>query len=489
MSERSTAVRGGGSLKAMAQYTKFPTSPPPTAPARAATSHLLLRGYIILLFAAALGSPAVYLLAGTTGSIITILAFTAVSLAIWIPEIVRARPAKFEWRRLPWSALVYVALAGASVLWSQWLDATVMTWMLLAFLTAGALFVAHSLTWREVLRTIASALKWLLGLSLAIELWVALILRHPLLPNFVEANGGTIEANRVWVQGNLFVFFDNARIQGIVGDANALAGLCLLALIVFGVLFAARVRWRATLVLWILLALFLLIRTESITMLVAGVAVAITFTIALLIRRAEGPRSRTGLYLIMIASAVVAIVLAFLGRERLLGLLDRGGTQRTLLWQSVLERSAEHPVLGLGFSSPWVPTEPAIGELLQAHEITAFHAHNMWLDVRFQLGWIGLVLLAAVYATLLWRAWFFAVDRPRWDLRADRPYSPLTLAPLLITVMLLVQSLTDSAPMMLGGWMLAVLLNFKLRAVPLLGIGLSEAERTIERGAAVRLVP
>ena len=51
----------------------------------------------------------------------------------------------------------------------------------------------------------------------------------------------------------------------------------------------------------------------------------------------------------------------------------------------------------------------------------------MWVDIRMQLGIVGVVVLGLLYLAFVWRSWFFAVDRPRWDLRDDRPYSSLTL--------------------------------------------------------------
>jgi hypothetical protein len=48
----------------------------------------------------------------------------------------------------------------------------------------------------------------------------------------------------------------------------------------------------------------------------------------------------------------------------------------------------------------------------------------VWLDVLLQLGIVGMALLALTFFAYVWRSWFFAVDRPRWDLVADRPYSP-----------------------------------------------------------------
>ena len=103
-----------------------------------------------------------------------------------------------------------------------------------------------------------------------------------------------------------------------------------------------------------------------------------------------------------------------------------------------------------------------------------------------RLGVIGLVLMALTYGALVWRAWFFAVDRPRWDLDARRPYSALALLPTLTVAMLLVQGLAESGPIMLWGWMLVVLFSFKIKSVPLIGRGLSERDRTVEWGARER---
>lgn len=465
----------------MVQHSTVPASAPPAAPARETTGRLLLRAWVIVVLICVFGHAGLFNLVGMTGSVIAIAVVTLTTLAIWIPAISRAQPWPLEWRRLPWAIFGYVALGVLSLIWSRWPLGTVVTGALLVSLTLHAIFIAHMLSWREILRAIASALKWLLGLSLAVELWVALVLRHPILPNFFDAPAGEINAHWYWVRGNLL---DGGRIQGIVGNANILAALCLIAIIVFGVLFAAGVRWRTTLALWGLVAAFLMIRASSATMFAAAALVGVTVVVALLMRRAAAPRGRSIIYVVALGTAAVCAALAVVFRTPLLEFIGRTTdmTGRLGIWQQVLERAAQRPVLGNGFSSPWVPSEPEIHGWIVDHGITVFHAHNMWVDVFFQLGIVGVAFMAFIIVTLLWRTWFFAVDRPRWDLRADRPYSPLTLAPSLIAVVLVVQGLTESAPIMLWGWLLAVLLSFKIKSVPLLGIGLSERSRVIERG-------
>lgn len=207
-------------------------------------------------------------------------------------------------------------------------------------------------------------------------------------------------------------------------------------------------------------------------------------------RRARTPGTRTRIYVVAIGGTAIAGLGAWLLREPLLGLLGRSAdlTGRSdKIWTKVLQRAGEHPVFGNGFSSPWIPEDPAFDEWITDHGITVFHAHNMWLDVLLQLGVVGVILMAVAYGTLLWRSWFFAVDRPRWDLDGERPFSPLTLLPNLFTVVLLVQGFSESTPIMLWGWLLLVLLSFKLKSVPLVGIG--ERDLLFERGARQRRVP
>ncbi|MEJ1921569.1 O-antigen ligase family protein [Microbacterium sp. KHB019] len=473
----------------MAQYTKHPVAAPPTAPERESTGHLLLRGYTTLMLFVVFAHTAVYNLLGEVGAAVVLGLSVLGSCAIGIPMLAKNRPHPFAWRRLPWAALGYVALALLSLAWSQWRAATIVTWVLLAAVTVTALLIAHVLTWHEIVQSLASAFKWIVGLSLALELLVAVVLRHPLLPNFLTLPEGDVDAQWYWVRENLF---DGGRIQGIVGNANVLAILCLFAIITFGVRIAQRARWRVTHALWIVVAAYLMLRASSATAYVCAAAVAVVLVVAILIRRTHAPGARARIYATCGTLVTIAVAAVVVFREPLFTALGRGAdlTGRTdLIWAKVVERAGHHPIFGNGFSSPWVPTEPAFDRWIVDHGITVFHAHNMWLDVLMQLGVVGVILMAAAYLSLLWRAWFFAADRPRWDLRADRPFSPLTLLPILFTVILLVQGLVESTPIMLWGWMLLVLFSFKVKAVPLIGVGLDEKSRVTERGREARRIP
>ena len=119
------------------------------------------------------------------------------------------------------------------------------TWLALAITTLQGLFMAAVLTWREIVRAVASALKWVLGLSIVFELWVSVFIRAPLLPNFVTPPEGELDPQWYWSRNNLF---EGGRIQGIAGNANLLAITALLAIIVFSIRIASRAPRRSWLI-------------------------------------------------------------------------------------------------------------------------------------------------------------------------------------------------------------------------------------------------
>jgi O-antigen ligase len=459
----------------MAVYTKHPASAPPVAPVREKTGHLMLRGWcIFVLFMSLSGTAWVNAFGELPTAIITI-AGGVLSVGLWAA----VRP-PVQWRRLPWYALAYVAWAILSLIWSQWREATALTLLLLVITTVQGLFIGSVLTWREIVRAAASALKWVMALSLVFELWVSVFVRVPLLPGFVPRTE-PVDPILYWSRNNLF---DGGRIQGIMGNANLLGPVALLAVIVFAIRFAARAPRRVLLGVWIGLSAYLFYRASSATAYVAAVAVLIVLVTVLLMRRAKRPGERTRYYLAYAAVGLGGAAGFWLLREPLFAALGRSSdlTGREAIWEAVLQRAVQHPVIGWGFSTPWITSDPAFDGWITDHGETVMQAHNMWVDVFFQLGLVGVFLMGMVYLAFIWRSWFFAVDRPRWDLRADRPYSPLTLLPTLLGAILIVQGLAESNPLLVWGWLFVVMLGYKIKQSPHIGEGAAEMRIAIERG-------
>ena len=466
----------------MAVHTQHPASAPPAAPLREKTGHLMLRGWCVFVLFLAFSGTAWTIALGVPIPAIVTIASGVLSVVLWFG----VRP-PVQWRRLPWFTVAYVGWAVASILWSAWREATALTLLMLVLTTLQALFIGSVLTWREIVRSIGAALKWVLALSLLFELAVSIFVQGPILPGFVLP---TEEVDPIvyWSRNNLF---DGGRIQGILGNANLLGALALLSIVVFCIRFAARRAGRVLLGFWIVLAAFLLYRAASATAYAAAAAVAVVLVTVLLMRRARRPGERTRYYIGYAVVGIAGVLTVWLGRNAIFAALGRDSdlTGRERIWEAVLARAGEHPVIGWGFSTPWITADPAFDGWIIDHDQTVMQAHNMWVDVFLQLGAIGVFLMAVVYLAFIWRSWFFAVDRPRWDLRADRPYSPLTLLPTLVAAILLVQGLAESSPLLLWGWLLVVLLAFKIKQSPHIGEGAAEQRIAIERGEPTSQVP
>jgi len=462
----------------MAVHTKHPAGSTPAPPVRERTGHLLLRAWCVFVLFQALAGASWVNAIGNAATTVVVIASAVVSVVLWVV----LRPA-LNVRRLPWFVLAYVAWAALSALWSAWLLTTGITWLLLAITTTQALFVAAVLTWKETVAAIAAALKWVLALSILFELGVSLFVGGPVLPGFV------IPAEKMdpivyWSRDNLF---EGGRIQGIFGNANLLAVVALLALIVFAIRYAARAPRRPLLIAWGVLAAFLFVRAGSATAYLSAAAVAVVLVTVLLMRTVRRAGGRTVYYVVYAAVAAAAAAVLWFGRDAIFTTLGRSSdlTGREGIWAEVLQRAQQHPVVGWGFATPWLPWDPMFDGWIVDHGQTVMQAHNMWIDVFLQLGVVGLVLVIGIYVAFVWRSWFFAIDRPRWDLRSDRPYSPLTLLPTLVATVLLVQGLAESGPLLLWGWMFVVMLGVKMTQSPLVGVGPAEQSVAIERGDSV----
>jgi exopolysaccharide production protein ExoQ len=459
----------------MAVHTKHPVVAPPAAPVREKTSHLLLRGWCIFVLSLALSGTAPLVAFGEV--VASVIGITVALVSLGILFAVRPR---IQWPRLPWYGLGYVVWALASLLWTHWIGVSVPTLTLLVITTFHAMFVGAVLTWRELVRAIASACKWILSLSILFELWVSLVWGGPIMPQFGRPSPG-VNPIEMWSRNNLF---DGNRIQGIFGNSNALAYVALLAIIVFAIRIASRAPRRPGLVVWIALASFLFFRAGSATATLAAVLVVVVLVTALLMRTTRRAGERTRYYVVYALVALGGLTIAWLARDVVFGLLGRSSdlTGREAIWSSVTARIAEHPVIGWGFATPWIPTDPAFDGWIVDHGVTVMQAHNMWLDATLQLGAIGLVLLIGAYLAFVWRSWFFAIDRPRWDLVADRPYSPVTLLPTLTGAILLVQGIAESTPLLSWGWLFLIMFAFKIKQAPLVGRGPSEQRLLGEQG-------
>ncbi|MDD7962167.1 O-antigen ligase family protein [Microbacterium thalli] len=433
----------------------FPPAPRRRIPVR------VVRAWCAFLIAASMAGTAWLMAVGVTGSALVVAATTLVSAGMWAVLHPR-RP----WRRLPWFALAYVAWAVASLLWTEWPAATLTTLALLLATTAQALFVASVLTGRQIIEAIATAVKWMLGLSVAFELWVSLVWRGPVLPHFVRP-GPDFDGDPImfWSRDKLFT---DDRIQGIFGNANSLAYIALLGIVVFGLQLNTRAARRGPLLGWTAVAAFCFWRGSSATAAMCALAIVIVIVVVLLMRRARTARTRRILYVVFTFSGAAIIATLWMLRDDLFELLGRSSdlSGRKEIWATVGARFAESPLIGWGYSVPWVPTDPFFDGWIIDRGVTVMQAHSTWYDVAMQLGVVGLLFFAVALGVFTWRAWFLALGRVPKPGDSPEPRSRLLLIPALVATILLVQSITESSPLLNWGWFLLVMLAFAIKQAP-----------------------
>jgi len=348
-----------------------------------------------------------------------------------------------------------LAVVVASIAWSAYPLASAGMVVLTLATVAGGLAVASLLPWPWIVVSLGRALRTLVVASLLFELVVALFVRQPFCPVYYSC-GPDVPDAFYWSRDLLF---EGGRIQGLQGNSNLLAVLALLALIVTGCQAAARTVSRPVAVVGVGTAVLALLLTRSATVGVVAVAVAVVLLVALLVRRApEGRRAR------VVGVALVAVVAlgaaALAARGPLLALAGRSQdlTGRLDIWSAVLDLGRERPVLGWGWVSYWVPGVEPFDGLADRNGVEYLQAHDAYLDVWFQLGWLGLVVFGLLLVGLVLRSWWWATDARVLDARHVAPWTALDLLPLLLTTALLVHGLAESRLIMEWGAALLVVL-------------------------------
>jgi O-antigen ligase len=380
-------------------------------------------------------------------------AILGVIIALVIIELIRMR---VDLRLLPYPLVGFLVLCTVSIAWSAYPAASALGVLFVVLATLFGLYLATALDLTTFVRCLGSALRWILALSLLFELFVATVIRHKVLPFWVDwSHLDKIPAAFYWSRNLLF---EGGRIQGIVGNSNLLAFAALLAVIVFSVQIAARATSRLWTSLWLVIALGTLALTRSSTILVAGVAVAIVAVYLWLVRRVPAER-RIPWYLAggAIAAAGIALVLIF--RTTLLGLLGKSPdlTNRLDIWDTVLGLANQRPAVGWGWVGYWPPWVEPFDGLIVIKGVPYYQAHNAWIDIFLQLGIVGLVVFGGLVISTVVRAWSRAVDLPRARGKA------IGLLPILVMVMLLVHSLAESRLLIEIGFTLLVVFAIRTR--------------------------
>jgi O-antigen ligase len=385
------------------------------------------RAYTLTSLAAAFASFMIERLTSTT-TVVTIFALLAL---IGAGVLIARREELSLLRFAPTSLLGFLTLAIVSVLWSGNKPHTVLGWLALLGIATIAITIGHVRDTLQTVRAIGDTLRWLLSISLGLEILSGILLDMPLTPFGIE--------------GNLAL---GGPIQGIFGTRNLLGFMAVVALITFVIEWRTQSVSRVVGVLSVALGGFLALLSASPTVVVLAAAVGVT-TVALTIVRHAPPARRALVQWLLGAAVVAGLVLAFARRHQIIQLLDAGSdfSTRADLWNAILDWVGEKPVTGYGWFGPWTGGEypfQYINFQLSNHHQSAL---NSYFDVLLQLGVLGLALFLVLGGVATVRSWLVASVR-RSVVYAWTPLLLVTLA---------VESMFESFTLVGAGWLLLVL--------------------------------
>ena len=346
------------------------------------------------------------------------------------------RRSEFRWvGLLPVSLLVFVGWACLSILWSpyRWATATGLAY-LLAFtaLGIGIALVRDSI---QIVRAFGDVFRAALVVSIGLEIFAGVLIDSPI--PFLD------------IQGDLDAL---GPIQGIMGSRNQLGLLALIAVITFGTELRTRSVSRGLGIGSLVLGVAGVLLSRSPVISAVFVVVAMAVVALYLLRRIPAER-RTIWQLALLAAAVVLAIVAWVLRAPIIALFSANSelSYRLTLWRGILSLIAQNPLEGWGWVGYWRPDIQPFPLFAVAGERDPTSAVNAFIDVWFQLGFVGLAIFVGLVLLTFTRSW----------LLAGRRRSTVFAWPALVLVALIVTSLAESSMLVEYGWLMFVVCTVK----------------------------
>jgi O-antigen ligase len=365
---------------------------------------------------------------GLTAILATLVLLALVSLA--------SQWANIGWRALmPISLLSFLTWAALSIFWSQYQWATLAGLAYFAAVTFLAVYAALVRDTIQIVRSFGDVFRFVLVVSIALEIFSGLLIDAPI--RFLAITG------RLDVLG---------PIEGLVGSRNQLGVVVVVALITFATEARTHSVPRSTAKWSIALASAMLLLTQSPVALGIAVMVAIATGILYALRRVpSGKRRYWQVTTLVLVSGVAAAVWA--ARSSVVTALNAGGELnfRLRIWQQVWDFVSSHNIEGWGWVGGWPREIFPFSAVVGSAGREPISTYNGFLDVWFQLGLVGLVIVVGFLGLTFVRSW----------LLASRRRSIVFAWPALVLVALILSGLAESILLVEFGWFAVVVCSVK----------------------------
>lgn len=374
----------------------------------------------------ALAMNAVRALVGWPGAIAVLTLLVALAVAsLW------SQPERVEWRGIPPISLTALfALMTVSIIWSQYTGVSIGgVSYAIAFGVLGV-YLAFVRDLIQLVRAVGNALRLILAISFVLEILSGVIFDTPF--DWIGISGALAAGGPV---------------EGIAGSRNAFAFIGALAVLSFWIEMRTRsVARSVSLISFSLAAFAVLFARSPVSLLVLTTVLVLSLALAG-IRRME-PATRQATQGVLLISAIVMAIIAWLFRWNLISLVDAAADveSRTAVWQQVRGLVDQQPVLGWGWVGVWPQDIYPFVIINNGRGSPPPSALNAYADVWLQLGLAGLMVFVIALTLAFVRAWLVASDRR----------STVHVWPALVLALLATWSMTESYMLFEGGLMLLV---------------------------------
>jgi len=396
-------------------------------------------------FAEFFGSPRLTQALATTGIGLAVLVYPARRLIGWpgllgaLAVLLVLMAISFTVRRreielhglLPISLLAFLGWSVVSLVWSAYQWATVGGLIYLAAFTAVGVFVALSRDSIQVVRAFGDVLRFVLVLSLAVEVFAGLVMQGP-----IPVLG---------VKGQIA---DLLPISGVVSTRNQLGLVAIIGAITFATQARTRSVSRLNAIASLAVAGLCILFTFSPVVYGAAILVGIAAVVLYGIRRVPAS-GRPALQIVILVAAAVVAAIAWILRSPIIAAFNASGVlnYRIGLWKQIFSLIQLNFLQGYGWMGPWRTGIPPYSGLVASGDRPTGTALNAFLDVWLQLGLVGLVLFVVLVGLAFTRSW----------LLAGRRRSVVYAWPAATLVGLIVMSLAESSSIAEFGWMTFVI--------------------------------
>ena len=287
-----------------------------------------------------------------------------------------------------------VAISIASIAWTIDSAATMANINGLVPAMMAVIIVAGLLT----LRDFANALIWTIRITLVIT--AAALVAMPSTRVHVGVQSGGVEDYAGW--------------HGLFNHKNNMSEFLVLAIPTILIFHRNNIiKWATLAVIAVLLAG----STSATGMSAAFFAVVAWVWLELYRRRADADtRDSTLLFLVSVlgSAAVVGVAAASIQTVTSAYGKDTTFSGRTQIWEATIDAIGRHPWLGHGFGALFWPvrTNSETAEIWRQVGFENTHAHNGILDLILQIGIIGAIIFAVLWASTLYGGWQAIASQP-----------------------------------------------------------------------------